>query len=296
MESVQLDCNDNCIRETSIEHLFSPGSSEISNIFGDPLVNPRIGDKYQAEIPSIITEAEHLNLLTNPTYSEIFDVSHPFLMGLPIPVMWIHEVSNNKDEGLVSTNTLDDAVNASEFVDADNGKKNYIKLKKKSSELDAEPFPFGMDRGGESGPENLETMLTGEMNFNRLQSKRGYPVPGFSSGSWSDAEVDIFLLGLYIFGKNFFQIKRFMEIKDMGKILSLYYGKFYGSDAYRRWSDCPKIKRKKCVTGRKIFTGWRQQELLSRLFPRVTEEVQSTLLEVHHSYCYFNRMVIYKNL
>lgn len=246
-------------------------------------MNPRIGYEYQAEIPSIITEAEHLNLLTNPTYSEIFDVSHPFLMGLPIPVMWIHGVSDIKDEGLVSTKIPDDAANANESIDASSGEKNYIKLKNKSFELEFEPFRFGINHGEESRPEKFEPILTSEMNFHHFQSKRGYPVPGFSSGSWSDAEVDIFLLGLYIYGKNFFQIKRFMETKDMGKILSLYYGKFYGSDAYRRWSDSRKIKRKKCVTGRKIFTGWRQQEFLSRLFTHVSEEVQNTLLEVHHS-------------
>lgn len=279
---MELDCNGNCTRETSIEHLFSPDSSEINNIFGDSLVNPRIGDKFQVNIPSIISESEHLKLLTNPNYSEIFDVSHPFLMGLPIPIMWIHEEANNiEDKGLASPKISDDAVNVSES-DARNGKKNCIKLKKKSLEHNVEPFQYGLEHGRESRQGRFEAMLTGKRNFDHMQSKSGYPVPGLSSHSWSDAEVDSFLLGLYIFGKNFFQIQRFMETKDMGKILSFYYGKFYRSHAHRRWSDCRKIKRRKYVTGRKIFTGWRQQELLSRLFPHVPEEVQNTLLEVYH--------------
>ncbi|KHN20231.1 hypothetical protein glysoja_023794 [Glycine soja] len=46
------------------------------------------------------------------------------------------------------------------------------------------------------------------------------------NNSWSDADVKSFLLGLFIFGKNFVQIKRFSENKGMGEILSFYYGKF----------------------------------------------------------------------
>ncbi|EXB37167.1 hypothetical protein L484_013531 [Morus notabilis] len=122
--------------------------------------------------------------------------------------------------------------------------------------------------------------MRAETNLNKLKgSKNYYPVPGLSTNPWSGSDVDSFLLGLYIFGKNFFQIKRFMGSKDMGEILSFYYGKFYRSDAYRRWSDSRKIKRKKCVTGRKIFTGWRQQELFSRLSSHISEESQTSLLE-----------------
>lgn len=66
----------------------------------------------------------------------------------------------------------------------------------------------------------------------------------------------------------------------MGEILSFYYGKFYRSESHHRWSECRKIRRKKCITGEKIFTGWRQRELLSRLVPHVAEEFQKTLSEV----------------
>jgi hypothetical protein len=105
-------------------------------------------------------------------------------------------------------------------------------------------------------------------------------VPDRLSRSWSDVDAKSFLLGLFIFGKNFIQIKRFLDNKGMGEILSFYYGKFYKTDGYRRWSECRKKKGRKCMIGRKLFTGPRQNELLSRLIPHVSEESQDTLLQV----------------
>ncbi|PON59896.1 SANT domain containing protein [Parasponia andersonii] len=252
VESVELDHNGNCIRETSIESLISPGSPDSSNIFGDPLLNPRIGDEYQVNIPDMITEYERLKLLANPIDSRTVNTSHSFLMGLPIPITWFHD----EDEGLGSLRNSDDTIDTNMSFEARNGKKDRAWFRKKSSEVNAE--------------------LDG--------SKSYYPIPGLPTDPWSDSEVDSFLLGLYIFGKNFFEIKRFMGNKDMGEVLSFYYGKFYRSGAYRRWSGSRKIRRKKCVTGRKIFTGWRQQELLSRLSPHVPEESQNSLLEGYKSF------------
>ncbi|XP_022640677.1 uncharacterized protein LOC111242312 [Vigna radiata var. radiata] len=104
------------------------------------------------------------------------------------------------------------------------------------------------------------------------------------NNSWSDADVKSFLLGLFIFGKNFVQIKRFLENKEMGEILSFYYGKFYKSDEYRRWSDCKKIKGRKCITGDKLFSGQKHIELLSRLTGRVSEEQKDAFQQVSKSY------------
>ncbi|XP_039029203.1 uncharacterized protein LOC120163303 [Hibiscus syriacus] len=70
----------------------------------------------------------------------------------------------------------------------------------------------------------------------------------------------------------------------MGDILSFYYGAFYRSDRYCRWSDGQKKRTRKNVYGRKIFTGWRQQELLSRLLTHVPEEIQNDLQEVSKSF------------
>ncbi|KAG2402331.1 uncharacterized protein HKW66_Vig0235270 [Vigna angularis] len=104
------------------------------------------------------------------------------------------------------------------------------------------------------------------------------------NNSWSDADVKSFLLGLFIFGKNFVQIKRFLENKEMGEILSFYYGKFYMSDEYCRWSDCKKIKGRKCITGDKLFSGQKHIELLFRLTGRVSEERKDALQQVSKSY------------
>lgn len=87
-------------------------------------------------------------------------------------------------------------------------------------------------------------------------------------------------LGLYIFGKNLVAVKKFVNSKEMGDILAFYYGKFYRSDGYRRWSECRKLRSRRSIHGQKIFTGWRQQELLSRLLSHVSQECQSVLLEV----------------
>ena len=80
-------------------------------------------------------------------------------------------------------------------------------------------------------------------------------VPGTLSNSWSEADAKSFLLGLFIFGKNFIKIKKFLENKGMGEILSFYYGKFFKSEEYHRWSDCRKIKGRKCIIGQKLLNG-----------------------------------------
>ena len=66
----------------------------------------------------------------------------------------------------------------------------------------------------------------------------------------------------------------------MGEVLSYYYGEFYRSDAYKRWSACRKVRSRRCILGLRIFSGSRQQELLSRLLAGVTREVRDPLLEV----------------
>ncbi|RDX61447.1 hypothetical protein CR513_60321, partial [Mucuna pruriens] len=127
--------------------------------------------------------------------------------------------------------------------------------------------------------------MTGDKNSGQLGKSKNYVLaPGTLSNSWSEADAKSFLLGLFIFGKNFIKIKKFLENKGMGEIMSFYYGKFYKCDEYIRWSDCRKIKGRKCIIGQKLFTGQRQHELLSRLIPHVSEECQDTLLQVSQSY------------
>ncbi|CAK8563673.1 unnamed protein product [Lathyrus sativus] len=109
-------------------------------------------------------------------------------------------------------------------------------------------------------------------------------VPGSRSDNWTEVEEAGFVLGLYIFGKNLVQVKRFIGNKKMEDILSFYYGKFYKSDKYQRWDGCRKMKSRKRVFGQRIFTGQRQHELLSRLLPNVSQECQKELLEASKTF------------
>ncbi|KAL8264138.1 hypothetical protein R6Q59_022268 [Mikania micrantha] len=109
-------------------------------------------------------------------------------------------------------------------------------------------------------------------------------VPGCILESWSEMEKDSFVLGLYIFKKDFVRLKRFMESKKMGDVLSYYYGDFYKSDEYKRWSECRKSRGKRCILGHRIFSGLRQQEFLCRLVPHVSQECQNSLLEVSRTF------------
>ncbi|XP_057439373.1 uncharacterized protein LOC130731181 [Lotus japonicus] len=241
-----------------------PKSPDINNIVGDPEKNPRVGAEYQVEVPSMITELERLQLQRNPADSEaVQDRSLSFAFGLPISVSWIHnEVEDSEDEGRGYHEDTDGTADAIKPENAANVKKNGVS-----------------DDGEELKP------MTGDNKLDQPGRRNIFVIaPCSFSNSWSDTDVKRFLLGLFIFRKNFNQIKRFLENKGMGEILSFYYGKFYKSDEYRRWSRCRKAKGRKCMTGQKLFTGLRQQELLSRLIPHVSEESRETLLEVSMSY------------
>lgn len=267
MESGHLGYDANSGEETSMKQLVPPDSVDINDIFGDRQVNPRIGDEFQVEIPPMITGSEYIQLLMNPTDSEyIFHASHSFLMGLAIPIMWLRNELNNADESV-----------------------KYAKRKKirtNTGKKSSEPNFSELNDGEEIKPKNREAKVAGITNLDQLSKCTSCsPVPGFLRDPWKDSEKDIFLLGLYIFGKNFSQIKRFIQTKAMGDILSFYYGEFYRSPAHRRWTDCRKPRSRKCVYGRKIFSGWRQQELVSRLLPHIPEESHNSLLEVCITVC-----------
>ncbi|KAI3682752.1 hypothetical protein L1987_82971 [Smallanthus sonchifolius] len=107
------------------------------------------------------------------------------------------------------------------------------------------------------------------------------PVPCSSSKeSWSAIEHDSFVLGLYIFGKNLRVVNKFMGNKGMQHVISYYYGKFYRSNEHQKWSMYLKKRISKSVPGKKIFTGWRLHELLSRLLSNVTDECKASLTQV----------------
>lgn len=241
------------------EHSSSPSSDDTGGIYGDAQVVPRVGPEYQAEIPSFITEDDKVQAGIQPNDSEI-KASQPnrFSLGLPIPLMWAYcEVENTS--GTQEFGNLEDHMTS-------NGK-------------DAKPEVEAPDTG--KYQMDVVLALPYQSKAKYIQAERHIcPLPGSLGNSLSEVEQESFLLGLYIFGKNLDLVKRLVETKGMGDILSFYYGEFFRSNKYHRWLECRKLKSKRFVQGQKIFSGWRQQELFSRIFPCVSEECQKMLMEV----------------
>ncbi|XP_010259676.1 PREDICTED: uncharacterized protein LOC104599012 [Nelumbo nucifera] len=296
MDSVETYNDNECIEDLSLDHLHSIGSPDISDIFGDSQVFPRVGDEYQAEIPHLVAKSDYLKRIKTTNAEVMVDVAHSFCVGLPIPIMWVNnnEIGKIKCESLESLAELDK--NGS--VQSVTSKDCQINSNNIDSKLKVEPLDVALNHGkGLRESENQKFMMVGDQIDSKFplqqqnksaqyndSAKGDYPVPGSSSEPWSDIEKKSFILGLYIFGKNLVQVKRFIGSKAMGDILSFYYGKFYRSDGHRRWSECRKMRSRRSVHGQRIFTGWRQQELLSRLLMNVPEERKSALLEVFKTF------------
>lgn len=273
------------IDDDSDERLLSPSSNDMSDIFDDPEVVPRVGHEYQAEIPPVIMKDDYLQQIDEPTDSKtMINLSNLFFLGLTIPLMW--------------ANTVIEDVNGT--VEFENSEESQITSNDEISEpkdaslgsvlCDGNEAPGYSDLQCSNGSHLLDGGLgVPQESKNKLdQVDRGLCLlPGSLGESWEQIECESFLLGLYIFGKNLNLVKRFVESKGMGDILSFYYGQFYRSDGYRRWSECWKLRSKRFVHGQKIFTGWRLQELLSRLVSHVSEECKNKLLEVF-SFSIFN--------
>ncbi|CAL5352341.1 unnamed protein product [Camellia sinensis] len=268
----------------SAEQFLSPCSSNVGDIFGDPLVLPRVGDQYQAEIPPLMIDCYHRRLMKKPTDTGVMsDFPNCFALGLPIQIMWaLCEIENVKKESLVRANQ-DHAVD-----------KNWTVFR--ASEVIIKPLHTPLDNG-EIGLSTIHPIIRGDkmdVDFATPEEKKtkldradnGYyvPLPGLLSEPWRAIEHDSFLLGLYIFGKDLLLVKTFVKSKEMGDILSYYYGKFYRSNEHRRWSEGRKMRSRRCIHGQKIFIGWRQQELLSRLSSHVSEECQNRLREVSRAF------------
>lgn len=158
--------------------------SYLNGIYGEPLMLPRVGEEYQAELPDLMSR-------NTPNYPE--------RMALEVPVfMW--DPPSSEEE---------------------------CKL-----------------------------------------------LPGMRASTWTESEKELFLAGIYIFGKRLNLVRRFLEGKKMGDVLCYYYGEFYKSDEHR------KFKAKRCVVGTRIFSGWRQHEILSRLMELVPTGSHGQLQEV----------------
>lgn len=139
----------------------------------------------------------------------------------------------------------------------------------------------------QSGPDNhkpepadSEAKARSVISENGSDMSGSFPLPDSSHKPLDMTEEEIFLLGLYIFERDFVLVKNFVGSRNIGEILSHYYGKFYGSQRYQRWLKCKKARGGRRACGKKMFTGSRQQELLSRLLPTLSEEGKNELLEV----------------
>ncbi|XP_022770957.1 uncharacterized protein LOC111314155 isoform X2 [Durio zibethinus] len=274
MDTTLLDNGMEGIEDESAEQLLA-SCSFLDEIFGDPYVIPRVGDQYQAEIPPLVGECRSLQVVMEPIDSKvIINVPNLFPMGLPIPLFWTKteesingafEFENSEESHITSSHGCAEYKVGSLYSVLGDGKdtRGYAKLQATTgTKLDVDLL----------FPQEPNSKLN-------LVDRCPCPLPGFSSEVWKDIELDSFLLGLYIFGKNLILVKNFVESKEMGEILSFYYGKFYRSDGYRRWSECRKLRSRRCIHGEKLFRGWRQQELLSRLFSHLSKECQDMLLE-----------------
>ncbi|KAJ6883467.1 hypothetical protein NC652_030641 [Populus alba x Populus x berolinensis] len=79
IESNQLDHDCNSTEESSVMQIIPPSSPEISGVCGHPIENPRVGDEYQTEIPSMISQSQHLQA------SKQFLLVRMEYLRLPIP-------------------------------------------------------------------------------------------------------------------------------------------------------------------------------------------------------------------
>ncbi|KAL2339047.1 hypothetical protein Fmac_013493 [Flemingia macrophylla] len=268
----------NCIEQQANEQSLSPEHSGVYDVFGDPDIFPRVGEQYQVEIPPLISKSDYYSSLRNPHDAEsTASTLHKFRIGLPIPLIWIKDEGENNRHDLQKNASKSNGVTSKIDLKWING-LDYHKLKPKLVALDS-TLVNGM-KLAESGNSNVQQ----ETKTENHRDKGHCLVPGSACDAWNEIEEASFILGLYIFGKNLVQVKIFIGNKKMGDILSFYYGNFYKSDKYQRWSGCRKMKSRKCIYGQKIFTGPRQQELLSRLLPIVSEECYNKLIELSKAF------------
>ncbi|XP_074572241.1 uncharacterized protein LOC141828648 [Curcuma longa] len=298
MDSCEMNCvEEEHIADTFFDQLPSSDSLVRNGIYDEPLISPRIGDGYQVGIPKLAIESQ--SCLTS--INNIGALDYHARADLAIPIMWVlHMDDAIKDEqkgvscssisvieggivkhsstGKVEAECVDYTISEVPMENSSCHIVNLLTCKEEHTDFGNHmEEPDGSRIKGSTMSDNRVhndvPLLQPSVNISYS------PLPGTISSSWSYNETQSFLLSLYIFGKNLVQVKKFIGCKKMGDILSYYYGKFYRSDAYRRWSACRKLKSRRSILGHRIFTGWRQQEFLSRVLPKMPKDVHDTLLE-----------------
>ncbi|VAH28819.1 unnamed protein product [Triticum turgidum subsp. durum] len=287
MGPIQIKDNEGNPEEMLVDqpHFLEPICPEEVN--EDTRVYPRVGDEYQVEVPNLATEEERMKLRSLPVDgSRMFGFEYPVVVGLTIPVTWTPNTSTHvKGEWReFSGHTL---------CDSEDDHNSHISaiiprsLPQHSIYPDCLRCKVEYDDHGEKFPksagQDMYCLPKSEVlscSCVKREVSDYIPLPGMPRYFWSVEEEQTLLLGLYIFGKNLVQVTKFIKSKTMGEVLSYYYGEFFKSEAYKRWSACRKVRSRRCILGLRIFSGSRQQELLSRLLAGVAREVQDPLLEV----------------
>ncbi|XP_074339929.1 uncharacterized protein LOC141677761 isoform X2 [Apium graveolens] len=244
MVSPEVNQNGDNIDNISTQQLLPIDSSFACGVFGESKLLPRFGDEYQAQIPALITGPEYDSYLKTLVDAEKKD-----------------HIAFDFWLGLSVPVTWTNYVNKAN--------ENFKDTKQ------------GFSIQSTTAPSIFASV---KKTIDLYQGSSYSLVPEVCGDSWNDIEKTSFLLGVYILKKKFVHLKRFIGSKKMGDVLLFYYSKFYRSGEYNRWSTCRKGRRRKCVSGKLLISGLRQQELLSRLLSRVSEECQKALVEVTKSY------------
>ncbi|XP_047072413.1 uncharacterized protein LOC124681560 [Lolium rigidum] len=290
MESLELE--DNGDHQPSLE---SPLASGV--IYDNTPICPRVGSEYQADIPELSTEDDRHQLMTSLQERMVLGYDYPDMIGSDIPIMWESSEVHSEEELRRQYSSETEAKASSQSEDSK--ATSFCPIGNNTSDHDStyqDPHsvvPVDLMKSGsnQAHDENLDSCSTQQgLNFTNMpltqqgEIKQFTPQPGLSSSLWSGIEAECFLLGLYIFGKNLSLLSRFAGNKTVGNVLSYYYGKFYGRDEYKRWSDCRKARTRRCILGERIFTGWQQQEIISRLKSIILKEAHDSLLEIFKSF------------
>ncbi|VAH28825.1 unnamed protein product [Triticum turgidum subsp. durum] len=255
MGPIQIKDNEGNPEEMLVDqpHFLEPICPEEVN--EDTRVYPRVGDEYQVEVPNLATEEERMKLRSLPVDgSRMFGFEYPVVVGLTIPVTWTPNTSTHvKGEWReFSGHTL---------CDSEDDHNSHISaiiprsLPQHSIYPDCLRCKVEYDDHGEKFPKSAGQDM--------------YCLPKSEVLSCSCVKREV---------------TKFIKSKTMGEVLSYYYGEFFKSEAYKRWSACRKVRSRRCILGLRIFSGSRQQELLSRLLAGVAREVQDPLLEVFKTF------------
>jgi hypothetical protein len=256
------------VEDSGDDHLSLQDSHDSDVSLDDRPIAPSIGSAHQAEIPNLATEDERRHLMASSLYTRKFHVyGDPGYVASAIPVIRGSHPQNevNKKEDITSecdSPYLDphDVLPVGQTESASNpvsGEKPVLCFTRK-----------------------CRSLLTDQTMVHQREKEKTASLPGLSSSVWSDLEEECFLLGLHIFGKDLNLLSKFVGSKTVADMLSYYYGRFYNRDAYKRWSHCRKTRSTRCILGKSIFTGRRQQELISRLKSKLSKESHDSLVEV----------------